>query len=143
MYVLDTDHISLIDRGTAEGQFILKRLSSIDRRLVWISVVSYEEQVRGVFAQISRTGAVDKQIDWYGRMERLLKFYSSAPLLSFDESVVEKFQELWVQRIRIGTMDLKIAATALAHNATLLTRNTQDFSRVPNLHIEDWSMASE
>ncbi len=64
------------------------------------------------------------------------------PLLSFDKAVVDVFQTLWVQRIRIGTMDLKIAATALAHDATLLTRNVQDFSRVPGLRIEDWSHES-
>ena len=73
-------------------------------------------------------------------MERLLHFYSAMPLVSFDSLVVNQFQTLWVQRIRIGTMDLKIAATALAHNATLLTRNTQDFSKVPGLLVEDWSL---
>lgn len=34
-------------------------------------------------------------------------------------------------------MDLKIAAIALANDATVLTRNMKDFSRVPGLRIED------
>ena len=37
-------------------------------------------------------------------------------------------------------MDLKIASIALANNATLLTRNLSDFSKIPNLRIEDWSL---
>jgi tRNA(fMet)-specific endonuclease VapC len=36
-------------------------------------------------------------------------------------------------------MDLKIAAIALAHNATVLTRNVKDFKLVPGLRIEDWT----
>ena len=43
-------------------------------------------------------------------------------------------------KIRVGTMDLKIAAIALANDSTLLTRNIQDFSKVPDLKIEDWSV---
>ena len=35
-------------------------------------------------------------------------------------------------------MDLKIASIALANDATLLTRNTNDFRRVPGLRIADW-----
>jgi len=34
-------------------------------------------------------------------------------------------------------MDLKIAAIALANDATLLTRNLSDFNKVPDLHAED------
>jgi len=43
------------------------------------------------------------------------------------------------QRIRIGTMDLKIAGITLAHGATLLSRNVTDFQKVPGLLVEDWT----
>jgi tRNA(fMet)-specific endonuclease VapC len=43
-------------------------------------------------------------------------------------------------RLRLGTMDLKIAAIARANDATLLTRNTTDFQKVPGLRFEDWSV---
>jgi len=38
----------------------------------------------------------------------------------------------------IGPYDLLIAGTALAHNATLVTRNTGEFGRIKKLHVEDW-----
>ena len=38
----------------------------------------------------------------------------------------------------IGSMDLKIACITLAHDTTLLTRNTSDFARVPGLRVANW-----
>ncbi len=38
----------------------------------------------------------------------------------------------------IGPYDLQIAAIALHHGLTLVTHNTAEFSRVPNLRLEDW-----
>ncbi len=39
---------------------------------------------------------------------------------------------------RVGTMDLKIAAICLVHDATLITRNLADFGQVPGLRVENW-----
>ena len=44
-----------------------------------------------------------------------------------------------LQKVRIGTMDLRIAATAISNGLILLTRNTVDFERVPGLTLEDWT----
>lgn len=60
-------------------------------------------------------------------------------VMTFDEPAAVAFQSLKKGKIRIGTMDLKIAAIALAHQATLLTRNFGDFHKVPGLKIEDWT----
>jgi tRNA(fMet)-specific endonuclease VapC len=38
----------------------------------------------------------------------------------------------------IGPYDLLIAGTAMSNNAVLITNNTKEFSRVPNLLIENW-----
>ena len=60
-------------------------------------------------------------------------------VLGFDGKCAERFQLLFKQRLRVGTMDLRIAATALVHDLTVLTRNTVDFERVPGLRVETGS----
>lgn len=42
-------------------------------------------------------------------------------------------------KLNIGKMDIRIATIALELNATVVTNNVRDFSRVPGLKIEDWS----
>lgn len=49
-------------------------------------------------------------------------------------------QELSARGIIIGPNDLFIAATALANNGVLVTHNTKEFSRVPRLITEDWTV---
>jgi predicted nucleic acid-binding protein len=49
-----------------------------------------------------------------------------------------QFADLRRQRIRIGTMDLKIACIALANDALLVTANLRDYSQVPELRCENW-----
>jgi tRNA(fMet)-specific endonuclease VapC len=46
--------------------------------------------------------------------------------------------DLEVRGTPIGLADLLIAATARRHGCTLVTHNTREFSRVPDLSIEDW-----
>ena len=38
----------------------------------------------------------------------------------------------------MSTSDMKIASIALVHDATLLTRNLHDFTKVPDLRVENW-----
>jgi tRNA(fMet)-specific endonuclease VapC len=41
--------------------------------------------------------------------------------------------------VRIGSQDLKIAAIVIANQGILVTRNHQDFEKVPGLRFEDWT----
>lgn len=138
MYLLDTDHITLLDRAGAEGETIHARLVQVPEEVA-ASIVSYEEQMRGWLAYIAQLRGVNRQADGYRRLERMLDFYCATPLLPFDERAVEVFQRLWLARPRIGTMDLKIAAIALANDATLLSRNLRDFQKISGLRVEDWT----
>ena len=74
----------------------------------------------------------------YRRLLRLFRDYERIVIHPFDEVAAEIFEHLRRSKVRIGTRDLRIASIALARNETLLTRNTKDFSKVPNLKFEDW-----
>ena len=65
--------------------------------------------------------------------------YRNAQILDFDEKATADFQEFKSQKIRVGTMDLKIAAIAVSQNAILVSRNSSDFMQIPNLLVEDWT----
>ena len=74
----------------------------------------------------------------YQELLRLCDFFTRWHVVLFDEQAASTLQGLRAQRIRIGTMDLKIAAIALVHDALLLSANLRDFQQVPNLRVADW-----
>jgi tRNA(fMet)-specific endonuclease VapC len=66
-------------------------------------------------------------------LRRLLQTYRNLAVLGFAEKATAIFERLKPSHRRLRTMDRRIAAMALAHDATLLTRNLADFSKVPDL----------
>ena len=139
MIVMDTDHLSLLEWGSKESAILRTRLAESSDRNVVVSIASYEEQMRGWMALLAKTPDVTKQVSAYSRLREHLQLYCSVPLLDFSEPAADKFSELRGQKVRIGTMDLKIAASCLCEDALLLTRNSVDFSKVPGLLYEDWT----
>lgn len=94
MYLLDTDHISLLHRAGEEGKRIALRLSSLPPELVTLSIVSYEEQMRGWLSEIARARSVIQQRPRYEELNRMLELYCSTPLLPFSEAAINQFQNL-------------------------------------------------
>ncbi|MSR56254.1 MAG: type II toxin-antitoxin system VapC family toxin [Planctomycetaceae bacterium] len=141
MVVLDTDHITLLQHAhSPEGARLTSRLEDQAGDAVATTIVTYEEQTRGWLAYLAKAKTIARQVQCYGKLHRHLENYTQMRVLDFDNRAAIVFQQLHSDKVRIGTMDLKIAAICLAHDATLLTRNSIDFGRVPDLRIEDWSV---
>ena len=139
MLVLDTDHMSLLEWGAEESGRLRERLADVPPDDLATTIVSYEEQMRGWMAYVARAKSMAQQLEAYRRLRQHLDNYRQVTVLDFDMAAVGEFQFLQRERIRIGTMDLKIAAIVLSRNATLLSRNAADFNQVPNLKLEDWT----
>jgi tRNA(fMet)-specific endonuclease VapC len=77
-------------------------------------------------------------------LHHLHRFFAPLQSLSFDDRCAEHYSqiraELAAQGKPIGSNDMLIAAIARAHNATLVTHNTGEFSRVTGLRLEDWEL---
>jgi tRNA(fMet)-specific endonuclease VapC len=139
MYILDTDHLSLIQRNGQEGKQILKRLAAIREVEVAVTVITYEEQVRGRLNVLSRAKKLDEQVTAYQNLQQLAIDYRSIIIIPFNDVAALENQRLRKAYPRLGKMDLKIAAISLANKAILLTRNASDFEKIVELKIEDWS----
>jgi tRNA(fMet)-specific endonuclease VapC len=140
MVVLDTDHISVMERPeSTAARMLLARLEQIDPGEIATTIVTYEEQSRGWLAYKARARTVLQEIDAYSKLKRHLETYRRMNVFDFDDDAAAEWQRLRGQRIRIGTMDLKIAAITIVRKATLLSRNLADFRKVPGLKVEDWT----
>jgi tRNA(fMet)-specific endonuclease VapC len=140
MYLLDTDHLSVLERGGAEAERLRRRLQVVPPDQVTATVVSYEEQTRGWLSVMAKARSLEDQVTAYGYFQRHRQVFCAVPLIGFDTAAAAIVQQLQRQRLRIGTMDLKIASIALAQQASLLARNGADFQKVPGLHSEDWTV---
>jgi tRNA(fMet)-specific endonuclease VapC len=135
--VLDTNHyVELID-GSTLGANLQRRAAAVAAE-VFTTIVTGQEITQGWLAVINRNPPGLRQLNGYDQFQRHLLRFSRIGLLPFDPEAVQQFDRLRRLRLRVGTMDLKIAAICLAHDATLLTRNAIDFRKVPGLRFENW-----
>jgi tRNA(fMet)-specific endonuclease VapC len=138
--LLDTDHVSLLQRGGPSAHRIDQHLQRGNWNRPPTTIITYEEQMRGWIAYVAAATTMDGQIEAYSRLSQHVRFYATLEVVSFTTAAAVHYQRLRSLKLKINTMDLKISAIALANNATLWTRNRQHFSRVPGLQIFDAAM---
>jgi tRNA(fMet)-specific endonuclease VapC len=141
-YLLDTDHLVIIQRRSQpEWTHLRTRLADLQPSDFVLCSVTFHEQILGAHAFINRSTSSDQLVRGYRMLERSLADANNFTVLPFDRESALLFDHLRRRGIRIGTMDLRVAAVALRHGLTVLTRNTVDFVKVPDLHVADWSRA--
>lgn len=129
IYALDTNSIAYFFRG--EGRVGERLLAKRPRDIVVPALVAYE--LRYGVARLQNATR---------RAARLESFLSATSILPFDDDCARIAGEVRAKLEQagesIGPIDVLIAATALAANAVLVTRNVREFQRVDGLVIENW-----
>lgn len=140
MIILDTDCLSILERESGPDYFILSRnLARFHAEDIATTIISFDEQMRGWMSVVAKAHTIERLVITYAKLDRFLETFRRMRTVSFDEDAALIFQGLKQKKLRVGTMDLRIAAIALAQNAILVSRNLVDFERIPNLTVEDWT----
>jgi len=137
LWIIDTDHLSLLER---EEPLVVENVNKRNPNCLAITVVTFEERMRGRLNTIRRANSDEKIIEAYSRLQITAEFLKQFNLIGFDSDACSCFNDFRRQKIRVGTQDLRIASIAFSRNAVVVTRNTRDFSKVPGLILEDWTV---
>jgi tRNA(fMet)-specific endonuclease VapC len=75
------------------------------------------------------------------KQKRFLQPYAT---LAYDDAAAQEFGRIRAYLEKsgtpIGAYDMQIAAITLLHSLILVTHNIREFSRIPNLKLEDWEL---
>jgi predicted nucleic acid-binding protein len=98
---------------------------------VLLSIITRVELEDGVYREPSETGF---------RRARLDVMLEALPVLTFDAEAADAYRMILETAgySRRKILDRMIAAQALVHRATLITRNAADFRDVPGLSLLEW-----
>jgi toxin FitB len=124
-FLLDTNVISELVKPRPEHK-VTSWILHIDEKLLWLSVLTLGEIRKGVASQPATT----RRLVLEGWLEVELSERFHGRILSIDEAVADRWGRLSAEAISRKTLlpviDGLLAATALHHNLTLVTRNTRD-----------------
>jgi tRNA(fMet)-specific endonuclease VapC len=113
--LLDTDHFSALQFAESDRAVALaNRLDRTSPGEACISVVTVKEQLRGWLAAIHGCKTDAAQVPLYTRLAVLVKVFADWRIVDFDGEAAALLSNLRKQKLRLGTMDLKIAAICLA-----------------------------
>jgi tRNA(fMet)-specific endonuclease VapC len=139
LFVLDTDILSLYYRG---DPVVVQGVDVRPSSDLAISVMTVDEQLTGWYTSARRARQPDELARAYANLADAVVRLARWRILPYTEPAIARVAGLKALRLNVGLMDLRIAAIALEHGAVVVTRNRRDFSRVPGLSIDDWSVSA-
>lgn len=144
MYLLDTDTLSNYLDKRRGNEKLRQRIEQASSETVWISIITFEEIIRGILSLLNQARKhprnAGKIVEYYRLLQSLTHDLGSFQILPYDAAAESKYQEIPSAVRQQHSQESHIAAIALTHDYTLITRNTRHFSQVPHLRIEDWSL---
>lgn len=131
MYLIDTNICIFAIKKKSE--ILLDRIKENSKLGVFISALTIAELEYGI----------EKSLQKENNRISLIKFVSIFNIIPFDDQDAIPYGKLKAQLAKagniIGPIDMLLAGQAISKNLILITNNTVEFQRIPNLHIEDWT----
>ncbi len=140
-YLLDTNVISEYNRETGPHAGVAKWMETTPEGLQHVSVLTLAEIEKGILRKADGKRRRELQ-RWF---DEDLQARFAGRILPFDRQVASRWAHLVAANLDQGrplpTLDSQIAATALAHDLALVTRNVKDFDLLGLTIINPWESA--
>jgi tRNA(fMet)-specific endonuclease VapC len=138
LYILDTDHVSLILSNHPQVT------ANAAQHQIAISIITVQEIFNGWMGRINEPSQINNLPALYSKLSLTIKYLQTVEILDFTAETDRCLKNLLrtnppLRKNRLQK-DMRIAAIALSLNLPIATRNRRDFELVPNLQIIDWTI---
>ena len=135
IYLLDTSALTLLQRGHSR----VRARHQTHKTESCVSSVTIEESLGGWLALLRQAKTNPQRAFAALSLSEAVVFLADFKIHTMTSDMYDRYDSLVKQKLNIGSMDLKIAASALELRATVVTQNVRDFRRVAGLIWEDWT----
>jgi tRNA(fMet)-specific endonuclease VapC len=137
LYVLDTDHVSLILFNHPQVTAIAAK------ERIAVTIITVQELFNGWIVRVNDPSQINNLPALYSKLWTTMRYFRTIEILDFTIAADERLKHLLKENppLRKNRLqkDMRIAAIALSLDATVVTRNRRDFERVPKIKLADWT----
>jgi toxin FitB len=134
-YLLDANVLGELRRSRKGNQTVIERVEAIPRNLQFISVITLLEVAEGIARKELQDAAQGSRLRIW--LEHIVRPNFSGRIIPVSETVALRCAQLHVPNKR-PELDALIAATALVHDLTVVTRNVKDFASTGTQLFNPW-----
>lgn len=140
MIILDSDIVTLLSYGHEKIRARMSHAVRANEELA-VTVITFMEILRGRFESITKAATAEVLLVAMQRFKESVTLLNDFRQLEIDQRSTRHFSDLTKRKKgpKLKRGDLLIACVALAHDATLITRNLKDFQQVNGLRLDNWA----
>jgi tRNA(fMet)-specific endonuclease VapC len=102
----------LLERQTGDAFLrLVAKLDEFPSDEIVTTIITYEEQMRGWMSYLAKMRSIYEQVFAYETLKPYFDYFKTLTIIEFDQNAAEIYKNLKSTKIRIGSMDLKIASS--------------------------------